>query len=650
MQINVVFQPIGRKGRVRSGRTILEVSQEFGVNLESPCGGNGNCGKCKVKLEEGFFEKYGINSKITNLSPITEKEKQLLTQEEQLKNYRLACCTKIMGDIVIYVPDESQRGKQVILQAAEKKLFELNPAVKKYYIELEKPTLKDYRDDFNRVKDELVHKFKHLKKEDISIDYKVLLALPSVLRKGRYNITVTLWMDREIIYLEPGLNKRIYGAAIDVGTTTIAASLCDLSTGKILNSASGLNPQIPYGDDVLSRISYCTVNEKGLGEMHDLIIKEINKLIEQMAHSISASISDVYDVVLVFNTAMHHIALNIDPEYLGQSPFPSVVRDGLNIKARELGIKISNGAYVYSLPIEAGFVGADNVSVLISEEPYKQDKLLLVIDIGTNGEIDFGNKDILFSTSCATGPALEGAQIKCGMRAASGAIERVKIDTVSLKPDFKVIGEDKWQSELRKKSARGICGSGIIDVIAEMYKTGIIGTDGSFNKKMASHRIRRDDKGRMEYVLVWKEETYTGKDICIAQKDVRAVQLAKAALYAGAKILMKRLGAKSVEGVVLAGAFGNYINKESALVIGLFPDCDLKDVVTVGNAAGEGARIALLNTDKRTEAEKVSKDINFVESAAEKDFQIEFYGAMNFPHAKDDFPHIRYILDNIPKY
>lgn len=650
MEVNVVFQPIGRKGKVCSGRTVLDVSQEFGVDLESPCGGNGNCGKCKVKLEEGFFEKYGINSKITNLSSITEIEKRILTEEEQLQNYRLACCTKIMGDIVISVPDESERGKQVILEAEEKKLLELDPAVKKYYIELQKPVLGDYRDDFTRVKDALIHKFPYLKKEHISIDYGALMSLPSVLRKGGYKITVTLWMNREVIHLEPGMNKRIYGAAIDIGTTTIAASLCDLSTGKILKRASSMNPQIRYGDDVLSRISYCSSNENGLAEMQALIIKKINELIKKMADSISASICDVCDVVLVFNTAMHHITLNIDPEYLGRSPFPSAVKDGLNIKARELGIKILSSAYVYSLSVEAGFVGADNVAVLISEEPYKQDKLLLIIDIGTNGEIDFGNKNILFSTSCATGPALEGAQIKCGMRAATGAIEKVKIDPVSLEPDFKVIGEKCWQSELKTGKAKGICGSGIIDVIAEMYKAGIIGTDGAFNKKIRCDRVRRDENGRMEYVLVWEKDTYTGRNISITQKDVRAVQLAKAALYAGAKILMKKLGAETVEGVILAGAFGSYINKESALVIGLFPDCDLKDVVTVGNAAGEGARIALLNTGKRAEAEKVSKDIKFVESAAERDFQVEFYNAMNFPHSKDCFPHIQHILDDIPKY
>lgn len=649
MQVNVVFQPIGRKGKVSSGKTILEVSREFGVDLEAPCGGNGNCGKCKVKLEVGFFEKYGIDSKTENLSPITSKEKKLLTQEEQEKNYRLACCTTITEDVVISVPSESERGKQIILEAAEQKLFQVNPAVKKYYIEVQQPTLQDCRDDFTRIKDALTEKFKHLKKH-ISIDYNVLSNLGQTLRKGKYKITAALWMDKEIISVEPGLSEKAYGIAIDVGTTTIAASLCDLSTGEILTRASSLNPQIRYGDDVLSRITYCIMNKKGLEEMHNLIIEELNKLINQMCNSISVNTTEIYDVVFVFNTAMHHIALNINPEYLGLSPFPSVVRDGLNIKARELGIEISKCAYIYCLPIEAGFVGADNVSVLIAEEPYKQDKMMLIIDIGTNGEIDFGNNKTLLSTSCATGPALEGAQIKYGMRAASGAIEAVKIDPITFEPDFKVIGEENWNSVKKSKTAKGICGSGIIDVIAEMYKAGIIQADGGFNKKNISERIRKGKEGRgMEYVLVWKEDSYIGKDISINQKDVRAVQLAKAALYAGAKIIMKKINATSIDEVRLAGAFGNYINKESALVMGLFPDCDLKNVKAVGNSAGEGAKIALLNIDKRFEAEEIAKTIKFVESASEEDFQMEFYAAMNFPHAKDEFPHIKHIIDNIPK-
>ncbi|WP_368488677.1 ASKHA domain-containing protein [Clostridium sp. BJN0013] len=646
MQVNVIFQPTGHKGKICSGKTILEACQKFGINLESPCGGNGTCGKCKVKLEKVSFEK-GINSNGSNVSLITEKEREILTKEEQLQNFRLACCTKITGDIVISVPMESKMGKQKVLEVSQSKSFHLNPGVKKYYIELKRPTLEDCRDDFTRVKDALLHKYRNLKKH-ISIDYKVLQTLSLLLRKEKYKITVTLWMDKEIISVESGLNEKVYGAAVDIGTTTIAATLCDLSTGEVVKQASSLNPQIIYGEDVLSRISHCSINKNGLEEMHNLIIKEINKLLEEMAASVNAGVNQIYDMVLVFNTVMHHIALNINPEYLGQSPFSPVTAQGLNIKARELGINICDSAYVYSLPIEGGFVGSDNVSVLISQEPYKQEKLLMIIDIGTNGEIDFGNREKLFSTSCATGPALEGAQIKYGMRAVLGAIERVKINPLSLEPDFKVIGEDKWNNTAKVGGAKGICGSGIIDAVAEMYKSGIIGRDGTFNKNIVCPRIRRDEEGRKEYVLVWEQHTSIGKDISITQKDVRAVQLAKSALYAGAKILMKKRNVDSVERIILAGAFGSYINKENALVIGLFPDCDLNDVVVVGNAASEGAKITLLNTDKRAEAEEVAKNVHFVESAAEKDFEAEFYNAMNFPHSKDEFPHIKHILDSIP--
>lgn len=647
MQVNVIFQPTGYRGKICSGKTILEACQKFGINLESPCGGNGTCGKCKVKLEKILCNKESDFSN-SSISPITEKEREILTKEEQLQNFRLACCTKITEDMVIFVPEKSEKGKQRILETSGSKLFHLNPGVKKYYIELKSPTLEDCRDDFTRVKDALLHKYRNLEKH-ISMDYKVMQTLSSLLRKEKYKITVTLWMDKEIISVEPGFNENIYGVAMDVGTTTIAAALCDLSSGEVITQTSSLNPQIIYGEDILSRISHCSINKNGLEEMHSLIIKEINKLLEELVASINRNVNQIYDMVIVFNTAMHHIALNINPEYLGQSPFTPVISQGLNIKARELDINICKGAYMYSLPIEGGFVGSDNVSVLISQEIHKQDKMLMIIDIGTNGEIDFGNREGVFSTSCATGPALEGAQMKYGMRAVTGAIERVKINSLSLEADFKVIGEDKWNNTAEVGGVKGICGSGIIDAVAEMYKNSIIGKDGTFNKKIVCPRIRRDEEGRMEYVLVWRRHTSIGEDISITQKDVRAVQLAKSALYAGAKMLMKKRNVDSVEGVILAGAFGSYINKENALVIGLFPDCDLNNVVVVGNAAGEGAKIALLSTDKRTEAEEVAKDVQFMECAAEKDFEMEFYNAMNFPHSEDEFPHIKHILDSISK-
>lgn len=629
MEYNAIFQPSGRRGRVSEDKTLLQASRELGSDIESPCGGNGKCGKCKVKIEEGCF----------NLSPLTEQEKGMLTPEEQVDHFRLACCAKIQGDIRVFVPEQSNGAKQVILETSRERPVHLNTAIKKYYIEMKKPTLEDYRDDFMRLKDALVSSYSHLK-DDLRIDYSVLLTLPNLLRKSGWKVTSTLWNDTEIIAVEPGRVEKTYGIAVDIGTTTIAAYLCDLATGHILKRDSMMNSQVRYGDDVISRISYCMMNDDGLDRLHSLIIDDINTLIARMAQAVAISPENIYEMVFVFNTVMHHITLQIDPQYMGSAPFAAAIRTPMNIKARDLGIKIARSGNIHCLPVEAGFVGADNVSVLIAEEPYKQEKMTLLIDIGTNGEIDFGNEALMMSTSCATGPALEGAQIKYGMRAAPGAIESVKINRYTYEPECKVIGEDA--------SLKGICGSGIIDAVAELFKAGIIQTDGRFNKKLNSPRIRQGSDGKAEYVLVWAVETAIGQDITITQKDVRAVQLAKAALYAGAKILMKKRGVNKVDSVVLAGAFGSYINKESALVIGMFPDCALENVTAVGNAAGEGAKLALLDINKRSEANEVAAFMQFVETAAEADFQTHFFDAMYFPHAKDSFPHIQHLLDEIP--
>ncbi|MDD4238939.1 MAG: ASKHA domain-containing protein [Desulfotomaculaceae bacterium] len=628
MQYNVIFQPSGRRCEVSQGKTILQVSRESGVDIEAPCGGAGTCGKCKVKVEAGFC----------NLAPLTGQEKRMLTPEEMVDHFRLACCAKIEGDVLVFVPEQSSSAKQVILETASERQVNLNPAIKKYVVEMEKPTLEDYRDDFRRLKDALIRSYSHLN-ADIGIDYNVLLTLPDTLRKGKWKVTVTLWQDTEMIAVEPGLVENAYGIAVDIGTTTIAAYLCDLATGKVLKSDSMMNSQVRYGDDVISRISHCMMHDGGLDRMHQMIIDDINALILRLAQAVAISNENIYEMVLVFNTAMHHITLNIDPRYMGSAPFTSAIRMPMNIKARDLGIKIAKSGNIHCLPVEAGFVGADNVSVLIAEEPYKQEKMMLVIDIGTNGEIALGNEDCMMSTSCATGPALEGAQIKHGMRAAPGAIERVKINRATYEPECKVIGE--------KMDARGICGSGIIDAVAELFKAGMILADGRFNKKLTSPRLQKGADGKQEYVLVWAGQTAIGQDITITQKDIRAVQLAKAALYAGAKILMKKRGVNKVDGVTLAGAFGSYINKESALVIGMFPDCALESITAAGNAAGEGAKLALLDTNKRLEAKEVAAFVQFVETAAEADFQTHFYDAMCFPHAKDAFPHIQQILDGI---
>lgn len=649
----VIFQPSGRRGRVEEGKTLLEASRELGVDIEAVCGGAKKCGKCKVKIEEGFFEKFNIDSKMGNLSPFQpEEEGKFITEEMIGDGYRLACIAKVQGDILVFVPEESRGATQVVLEIGkEGRVFNLDPAVAKYYVELEPATLEDHTGDYERLA-EALHK-KYNLPPNLGIDYFCLNQLPNVIRDGNWNVTATVWNDKEIIHVESGLVEKCVGLAVDIGTTTVAAYLCDLKTGETLVRDSMMNPQVRYGEDVLSRITYHMMNDDGMEKMHNAIIEGLNTLAARMTKKIDMTPSDILEVTLVFNTVMQHIALNIDPKFVGRSPFTAGVKSSLDIKARDLGIKVNRCANVHTLPVEAGFVGPDNVSVLIAEEPYKQDKeIRLVIDIGTNGEIDVGNSKKLMCTSCATGPALEGAQIKFGMRAAPGAIERILIDPESLEPTYKVIGKEEWYPDIEKTDAKGICGSAIIDIIAELFKTGIINKSGRFNLKQLeakTPRVRKGEDGRPEYVLAWAKETSIGKDVTITQGDVRAVQLAKAALYCGAEYLMEKYGVNKVDSVTLAGAFGSYIDRESALTMGMFPDCELEKVQAVGNAAGDGAKLALLDRGKRKEAMEVAHSVEFVETAVEPDFQDRFALAMAFPHATHKFPSIQHILDKIPK-
>lgn len=646
MECNVIFQPSGRRGKVAAGKTLLEASYELGVEIEAPCGAHKVCGKCKVKIETGFFEKFNIDSQMEHLSSFSEEEKKLLTEKEIAGGYRLACATQIQGDILVFVPEESRKADQVVLQTGKERVFKLNPAVKNYYVEMSKATLDDHRDDLRRLQDALKDQFGL---DNLSMDYFVLRELPNVIREGEWKATATVLYDREIIDVRPGFADKWYGIGIDVGTTTVAAYLCDLKTGAMLVKDGMMNPQVRYGEDVLSRITYGMMNEDGRDKLHDAIIEGINTLAQRMTEKVGLKASDVVEITLVFNTAMHHCLLNLEPKYMGRSPFAPAISAPFDVKARDLGINIAKSANVHILPVEAGFVGPDNVSVLIAEEPYKQDEeVRLLIDIGTNGEIDLGNRKKLLSTSCATGPALEGAQIKFGMRAAPGAIEKLRIDPETLACTYQVIGDETWHGHGSKGNAKGICGSGIIDMVAEVFKAGIIDRTGKFNMKLETDRIRRDENGKAEYVMVYAEDSGIGKDITVTQGDIRAVQLAKSALYVGTKMLMRHLGVDKIDRVTLAGAFGSFIDKESSMVIGLFPDCDLDKVAAVGNAAGDGAQAALLDKDKRIEARDVAASVEFIETAVEHDFQERFAEAMAFPHSVDPFPSIQHILDKIP--
>ncbi len=642
----VIFQPSGRRGDVEEGKTLLEAAQQLGVDIEAVCGGKKVCGKCKVRIEEGFFEKDGIESGMTHLSPFTEDEKKHIKPEDG-PGMRLACAAEIRGDVKVFVPEKSRAGKQVVRKAAKELSIKLDPAVKKYNVELPEPSLHDLTEgDMERV-------LEFLKKEyglsGLAFDYFALCDLQEVLRKGDWRITVSVWMDREIIKVEPGFVEPSYGLAVDVGTTTVVGYLCDLNTGKVINTESMMNPQVPYGEDVMSRITYAMTNPDGLEKMQKAIIEGLNEIIEKVSADLRVNGSNggsaIVDMTIVFNTAMHHIFLGFNPEYIGRSPFIPALQHSVNVKARDLGLQINKGSYVHVLPIEAGFVGADNVGVLIAEEPYNQDEMVLIIDIGTNGELLLGNRNRICSTSCATGPAFEGAQIKFGMRAAPGAIEKVRIDPETKEPRYKVIGKADWHTHLQEVNAKGICGSGIIDAVAEMFKAGIIDKSGRFNMELDTPRVRKGSDGKPEYVIAWADETSIGTDITITQADVRALQLAKGALYAGAKLMMKKMGVEKLDRVVLAGAFGSYIDKESALTLGMFPDCDLERVYAVGNAAGDGARMALLNRAKRQEADEKARFVEFMEIAVEPEFEKEFMMAMHIPHMKDKFPNLKKVLE-----
>ena len=669
-KVMVIFQPSGRRGEVPKGVNIIEASRLLGVDIEALCGEKKVCGKCLVRVEDGHFEKFGITSSMNNVSPWQEEEEKFINAERKDKGFRLGCMATVENDILVFVPEESRAGKQVVSKAARDIHIEHNPAIKLYTVEVDKPTFEDPTGDFERICMALEQNYALT---DLTIDIFTLRTLPDALRNGKWICTVSVWNDKEIIRVRPGKVEHAYGMAIDVGTTTVAGYFCDLTTMEVVDTVSMMNPQCKYGEDVMARITFHMTTPGGLQRMSDDIIEGLNELIEKAIKQtfpptkkkkkkkgeepemvevpeegktyLRLSIEDIEDITIGFNTAMHHILLGLNPEYVGLAPFPPVIHHSMDIRARDLGVKINPSSYMFVLPNEAGFVGADNVGVLIAEEPYKGEENQLLIDIGTNGELVLGNRHKLISSSCATGPALEGAQLAYGMRAAPGAIERITIDPDTKDVDYKVIGRDAWRkfSEPKDMKAKGICGSGILDVLAELYSSGVVTKTGAFNKKaMKGHpRFRRNpDTKQPEFVLAWAEESSIDQDIVITQRDVRQIQLAKGALYAGCKLMVKRMGLDKVDTVKIAGAFGTHVDRAKALTMGLFPDCEIEMIKGIGNAAGDGCRAALLNVKKRVEADWCSRNVEYVELTVEPNFEKDFMEAMQLPHMTDEFPHL----------
>jgi uncharacterized 2Fe-2S/4Fe-4S cluster protein (DUF4445 family) len=640
----IVFTPSGKRGRFPVGTPVLQAARALGVDIDSVCGGRAICGRCQITVGEGEFAKHGISSAASHVTAFSRVEERYERLRGLAAGRRLSCQTQILGDLVVDVPPESQVHKQVVRKEADTRVIELDPCTKLCYVEVEEPDMHKPSSDLERV-------FRALREqwqiENLSCDLAIIAGLQRVLRQGEWKITCAIYSrapggGNRLIAIWPGFHDRAFGLAIDVGSTTIAAHLTDLSTGAVAASAGLMNPQIRFGEDLMSRVSYVMMNPGGEMEMTRAVRDALNTLSQQVAEQAGIALSDILEVVLVGNPVMHHLFLGIDPTELGGAPFALATGLPLTLPARDLELRLNPGAYAYVLPCIAGHVGADTAGVVLSEAPHVSEQIMLAVDVGTNAEIVLGSHERLLACSSPTGPAFEGAQISCGQRAAPGAIERIRIDPQTLEPRYKVIGVDPWSDEpgfdaaVAQTGVTGICGSGIIEVIAEMYLAGIINQDGLIDGALRerSHRIRAT--GRTFTYVVRAGEPF----LAITQNDVRAIQLAKAALYAGVRLLMDKLGIETVEKIRLAGAFGSHIDVKYAMILGLIPDCPLEKVQSAGNAAGTGARIALLNSKARDEIEAVVRRIEKIETAVEPKFQQHFVGAMAIPHKTAPFPNL----------
>jgi uncharacterized 2Fe-2S/4Fe-4S cluster protein (DUF4445 family) len=636
----IVFMPSGRRGRFPVGTPVLQAARRLGVDIDSVCGGRGICGRCQVTVSEGEFAKLGVSSNSSHLSGFGATEIRYAERRGLKEGRRLSCSALIQGDLVIDVPPDSQVHKQVVRKRAEMRAIELDPVVRLHYVEVREPDMHDPSGDLQRIEEALEQQWNI---SGLTSDLRVMQALQKALRQGEWKVTVAVHEGNRIIALWPGFQDAAFGLAVDIGSTTIAAHLCNLSTGEVVASAGTMNPQIRFGEDLMSRVSYVMMNPGGEKEMTQVVRAAIQGLAEETARQAGIEIHNIIEVTLVGNPIMHHLMLGIDPTELGGAPFALATDGPITLWTSELDLKLHPNARAYVLPCIAGHVGADTAGVILSESPHTSEEMTLVVDVGTNAEIVLGNKHRLLAASSPTGPAFEGAQISGGQRAAPGAMERVRIDPETLEPRFKVIGSDLWSNDpgfpasVEHIGVTGICGSAIIEALAEMYLTGIINQDGVIDGAMAARSPRIQPTGRtFSYLLHEGEPT-----LRITQNDVRAIQLAKAALYAGARLLMDRMGVEAVDRITLAGAFGSHIDVKYAMILGMIPDCDLKKVTSAGNAASTGARIALLNRKARTEIERVVKQVEKVETAVEPRFQQHFVEAMAIPHKTAPYPNLR---------
>ncbi|WP_113354624.1 ASKHA domain-containing protein [Rhizobium sp. ERR 1071] len=644
--------PSGKRGHFPVGTPVLEAARQLGVYVESVCGGRATCGRCQVSVQEGNFAKHKIVSSNDHLSPIGPKEKRYAEVRELPEGRRLSCSALIQGDLVIDVPQDTVINAQVVRKAADERVIARDAAVHMCYVEVEEPDMHKPLGDLDRLKAAITADWKY---DNLEVDFHLIPQVQSILRKGEWKVTAAIHRDQDserprLIALYPGLKNEAYGIACDIGSTTIAMHLSSLLSGRTVASAGASNPQIRFGEDLMSRVSYVMMNPDGREAMTNAVREALNGLIDKVCADGGVSRQDILNAVFVGNPIMHHLFLGIDPTELGGAPFALAVSGAVHLKSAEIGLPMNAGTRIYMLPCIAGHVGADAAAATLAEGPHRQDEMMLLVDIGTNAEIVLGNRHRVVAASSPTGPAFEGAEISSGQRAAPGAIERVRIDPVTLEPRYRVIGIEPWSDEpgfeeaAAKVGVTGICGSAIIEVVAEMFLTGIISEDGVVDGAMAARSPRILQNGRTYSYLLRDGEPR----ITVTQNDIRAIQLAKAALYAGVKLLMDKQGIDHVDRIGLAGAFGTFIDPKYAMVLGLIPDCELDKVKAVGNAAGTGARMALLNRGHRREIEETVRKIEKIETALESKFQEHFVYAMALPNKVDSFPELSKVV-TLPK-
>ncbi len=650
----VIFTPSGKRGRFAVGTPILTAARQLGVDLDSVCGGRGICSKCQISPGYGEFSKHGVTVDDDALTPWNSVEERYKSKRGMLPGRRLGCQACVMGDVVVDVPPESQVHKQVIRKSATQRDIVMDPATRSYFVEVAEPDMHEPTGDFERLQLALRDQWQI---EQPITTLPVLRRLQPALRKGAWKVTVVVNKGNHdaaprILDVFPGFHEGgLFGLAIDLGSTTIAAHLCNLEDGTVLASSGLMNPQIRFGEDLMSRVSYAMMNPGGDVEMTSAVRESINALAKSIAEEAKIDPKSIYEVVFVMNPVMHHLLMGIDPVELGQAPFALATSGSMTLNASELDLSnIHDSARVYVLPCIAGHVGADCAAVALSEEPSKSKDMVLIVDVGTNAELLLGNETRVLACSSPTGPAFEGAQISSGQRAAPGAIERVEIDPITKEPRFRVIGSDLWSNDPGFAAATsgsgitGICGSGIIEAVAEMRMAGLVDQGGLIGGPDQTGTLRCEPEGRTHCYVLHDGTAEGGPRITVTQGDIRAIQLAKAALYAGAKLLMDEMNVATVDRVTLAGAFGAHISPKHAMVLGMIPDVPLNMVTSAGNAAGTGARIALCNRAARDAIEATVHQIHKVETAIEPRFQEHFVNASAIPNAVDFFPELSKVV------